>query len=243
MPNAVLLNAHSLSVAEFASKGHLRYALQAILVTQEETVATNGHYLVRVENPKAKLEQFPVVPGTVPTVEADSFLLARDAALAVAKNIPKKTTIPILNHARVGVDAEGKIQAVTTDLDTSHPVTIRATEGKFPQWKVLWPKSEPKVTICLSTEYLAQLAKAAGKLSKNLEISIWDKQSAIRLDAYSSDTEQHWSAVLMPMRSGDIPNRPFPWQEAAPLVDPFADVPEPAPVAAQDSTVELASQL
>jgi hypothetical protein len=231
--NAVLLNAHSLAVAEFASKEESRYTLKAVQVTMEEVVATDGSCLVRVDHPQTKLDQFPNVPGAVKTVEAESFLLERDAALSVAKTIPKKTTIPILNHARVGVDEEGNIQAVTTDLETHRPVTIRKVTGQFPNWKRLWPKNPPKVKIGLSANYLAQLAKAAAKYSDRsgyMEISIWDEHSTVRFDAYDSDTNQHWSALLMPMR-GEVPNRPFAWAEAAepePPADPFADVPEPS---------------
>jgi hypothetical protein len=226
MPNAVLLNKHSLEVAEFASKVESRFTLKAVQVTMEETVATNGHYLVRVSHPEQKLQQFPNVAGTVPTVETESFLLARDGALSVAKTIPRKTTIPILNHAKVGVDAEGNVQAVTTDLETHRPVTIRKVAGQFPQWKGLWPKNAPKVTICLDATYLAQLAKAAAQFGTGVQIRVWDSQSVARLDAYDATTNQHWSALLMPMRSDSSKDRPFREEEPATVPDPFADVPE-----------------
>jgi len=234
MPNAVLLNKHNLAVAEFASKEESRYTLQAIQVTQDETVATNGHYIVRVDTPKADVNHFPTVAGTVPTVEAESFLLARQGALDMIKVLPKKQTIPILNHAKVGVDAEGNVQAITTDLETHRPVTIRKVTGQYPNWKALWPKKAPTVTVGVSAAYLAQLAKVAATYSEQscyMEISIWDAQSMIRLDAYDSNTNQHFTALLMPMR-GDMKDRPFPWDAPAlpaPPIDPFADVPEPMP--------------
>jgi len=231
MPDAVLLNKHNLAVAEFASKKESRYTLQAIQVTQDETVATNGDYLVRVDTPKVDIDHFPTVVGTVPTVEAESFLLARQGALDMIKVLPKKTTIPILNHAKVGVDAEGNVQAITTDLETHRPVTIRKVTGQYPNWKALWPKKAPTVTVGVNAAYLAQLAKVAATYAGScyMEISIWDAQSAIRLDAYDSSTNQHFTALLMSLR-GDMQDRPFPWDALAPPpIDPFADVPEPTP--------------
>src|SRR6266516_4633378 len=119
---AVLLNKRSLELAKLAPKGESRFTLNAIQVTGEETVVTNGHYLVRVEHAKAKIETFPKVAGDVETVESKSFLIGRDAALELSKAIPKASIIPILSFAKVGLDAEGQVRAITTDLETHRPM-------------------------------------------------------------------------------------------------------------------------
>jgi len=240
----VLLNHHNLAVANLIDKQESRYTLNAMQVTEKETVVTNGHYLVRVDTPKQELASYPNVAGEPEATEVGSFLLGSDGALALAKVTPKKESIPILNHAKVGVDADGNIRAVTTDLATTHPMTIRKVTGQFPQWEMLFKRTQPKMRIGLSAAYLEQLAKSAKvyEQSNYVELSIWSPQEAVRLDAFDSATNQHWTAILMPMRGGDIQNRPYPFDEVASVPDPFAEVPEPSEVAGavpEDSAVAV----
>jgi hypothetical protein len=85
----VLLNKHSLNVHEFAAQEESRYTLRAIHVTEQETVATNGHYLVRVSHPTINPNQFPVVPGFKNGAAFKSFLFPVDAVKQLLKALPK----------------------------------------------------------------------------------------------------------------------------------------------------------
>lgn len=233
----VMLNQHSLETAKLAPREESRYTLKAICVTEQATVVTNGHYLVHVTHPKQDLACYPSVPGAASDAElADvkQILVGRDSALELLKAMPKKEKIPILNNAVIGQAEDGSIKAVTTDLDMHRPATFRKVDGQYPNWQaVITSHSEPMVRVGLNAAYVAELLKQAASYNERsnfVEISIWNSQQAVRFDAYDPETNQNWTAMLMPMR-GTVDNRPFPYPKAEAIPDPFKDVPEFAPSA------------
>ena len=141
-----LVNKRNLELAKLASKDESRYQLSAILLTEAETVVTDGHILARVSLPEHKPDQFPVIAGFTPNGSNRDALIPREAALEAAKRITKKTTIPILSCAAVAVEdkpadadaGEAKSAIVTiasTDLDTHQITPTREPKGRFPNWR------------------------------------------------------------------------------------------------------------
>ena len=61
-----LLNRNNLAVHFAASREETRWTKPAILVTTQETVATDGHVLARVSMPNADPSAFPVIDGFTP---------------------------------------------------------------------------------------------------------------------------------------------------------------------------------
>jgi hypothetical protein len=136
---SVLLNKHNFAVAQFAATEESRYTLRAVHVTEHETVATNGDYLVRVSNPKVDANNFPVMPGFRNGGKFQPFNLSVDAAKEIEKAIPKKNHIPILNNALVAhyAETESEPEIVkpnigVTDLDSPKVFNPRPCEGSFP---------------------------------------------------------------------------------------------------------------
>jgi hypothetical protein len=64
-----MINKHNLAVSAFASDEESRYALANVCFTPSETMATNGHYLVRVTN----------VPSETIQTTTRSFLISADS--------------------------------------------------------------------------------------------------------------------------------------------------------------------
>ena len=222
---AVLLNKHSLEIAKLAPKEESRYTLSAVNVTDGETMVTNGHYLIRVQHPNVKIENYPNVPGDAEAVECKGLLMPTKTALELLKSLPKERSIPILNHAKVGKDAEGNLRAVTTDLATSKPMTCKPITGQYPNVDAVMPREEPRFRIGVSADYLSKLLAIAATYRYNssfVELEFWGADRAMRINAHDGETGQHFTAVLMPMR-GDVKGKPFPYD---PTPDPFKDVPE-----------------
>jgi DNA polymerase III sliding clamp (beta) subunit (PCNA family) len=200
----MLLNKHNLNITQFASKEETRYALKGILVTEHETVATNGHILVRVTTPTTDEKNFPDVPGFEQHAEFKPFILPSDAAKEIAKATPKHKSIPVLNHARVS--SNGAVQVATTDLDNPRVFNPKPLVGQFPNWQAILPKGEPEVSVTISADYLTELAKAAGKMaddrSKAIKLRIYNCGSfkQVSIEVTCSDTGQTFQSVLMPMR-------------------------------------------
>ena len=58
-----MLNIHNLNLADLCSKDESRFTLNAILVTKDCTVETDGHQLVKVTLPNYSADSFPEFPG------------------------------------------------------------------------------------------------------------------------------------------------------------------------------------
>lgn len=207
-----MLNKWNLKVGEFASREESRYTLKAIQVSKDATVATDGHRLVWVSTERSTAASFPQIDHA-PSAQDDypTFLLPTDAAAAIAKAIPKKSTLPILLTAGVAV-IDGQPVVMATDLATPQVFRPTPPSGTFPNWEAVMPakSAEPIATITLNAAHLAQLAKFAAEFtspanSRNhsahaLRITVYGADKAVRFDAYNRDTDQGMTSLIMPIR-------------------------------------------
>lgn len=199
----MLLNKNNLNIWKFCSKDDSRYSLRAMLVTKHETVATDGHRLVRVTVPKMNESLFPTVPDFKADEIDGSLLLHADVAKEIAASIPKgEQTIPILSTAKLGQD-KGGARAVTTDLDLQHLIEGRKVEGEFPKWEGTIPTKKPSFEVCVNPVLLAELAQFAAKFSDSavLRVQFFGPEQPIRFDAEDRLSGQGMTAVLMPVKS------------------------------------------
>lgn len=204
-----MLNKLNLAVAQFASTEESRYTLQAIQVTPDATVATDGHRLMWVSTDSVESENFPVVAG-MPGTMTDSFapfLLAREAALRIAKVTPTKEKIPVLNHVAVAQtesDGETSRALAVTDLENPQVFPVKSVTGTFPSYEAVIPRFEDaKFRICLNASYLAEIAKFAMQFDdarRNFPVllSFYSADGPMRFDATKDG--QGMTAVCMPMR-------------------------------------------
>ncbi len=205
-----------MNVAEFATKEESRYALSAIHVTPEATIATDGHRLVHVTTPKEDPANFPAVSGVHPTREFTPFLLHRDHALKILKTLPSKSVLPILKHAVIGSESEDNGRAVIAtagDLDNPQVFQPRKLDGKFPDWTLILPKKENALmAVAVNGRYLATLAKAAAEFTEDtrneqITLYLYGPNKQFLIEALNSDTGQVWTGIIMPQRAdGQLPN-------------------------------------
>lgn len=204
-----MLNKHNLNVVQFTNDDSQRYSLDCIQVTKDATVATNGHYLAWVSMPDTKVVNFPKLTNVAePTDDFSPFLLHRDAAMKIAKSIPKHKTIEVLNHAVVSqetVNGEVKTTLSTTDLEYTANYPFTKVSGTFPEYSKQIPNiSDAKFQITLNATHLAQIAKAfqgfSGGYTPDVLVSFFADDKPIRFDADNSNTHQAMTVILMPMR-------------------------------------------
>jgi hypothetical protein len=156
-----MLTRANLNIAALVSKEESRFTLNGILVTPDCTVETDGHQLVKVTTPdKFDTKSLPDIPGLKHANRSFApFILRAADALAIAKTIPKKSTIPVLTHAFIGkpvtskpVQVEGEtapdlspkttVPVGTTDLDSPKVVQVTPLSGNFPDYNRVMPKRE-----------------------------------------------------------------------------------------------------
>jgi hypothetical protein len=230
----VLLNLNNLRLADLCQKEARRYTLDAVLVTRDETVVTNGHYLVRVTLPKADDRLYPNVEGW-PADSGDwtEALIPRATAIEALKNVPRKEGIPILNNAVLFKSDDGRVRIGTTAITNGgqNRMVDGLQEGGFPDWKAVMPKEPPRFTITLDADHVARLAKNAAEFMADqkqkplrLQFTTTDSVVKVRMDCAPNHEGQQWTAILMPMRGGSAYRNGY---EADPVPDPFKDVSGP----------------
>ncbi len=205
----ILVNRKLLKLAELAPKGELRYTPNAIAITQQETVVTDGHLLARVTHPKADASQFPLPQGFEAGNGFETILLKREDALNIAKVTPTKETMPILNHAAVSVtsDADGAhLKVAVNDLNNPQVFSPRLVVGRFPRWQGVIPTGPAEHVEYVSPELLLAAAKQAveftrGQSQPSMRLMFGKRDSAIRMDVECDDTQQGLTMILMPMQS------------------------------------------
>ena len=163
----MFLNKHNLAIAALASKDQTRYALHGLHITPTETAATDGHCLGRVTLPDFPRGDFPVVGVEESDKPFAPCIIPKDAADRLAKQLPKKASIPILENALVDIErSQGDtFRAVTTDRDTTQPLEVSKVEGEFPTLDNVMPTGEPVLTVGFNALLLAQVLKVAGSIT------------------------------------------------------------------------------
>jgi hypothetical protein len=211
-----LLNRKNLLATKFTAQEESRYTINGILITENETVGTDGHILARVSLPTdVYVQDFPTIEGFTPN-GFKSAVLPSKTAQELEKAIPKSKYQPILNHAAV-TEHDGKLQLAVTDLESPRVITARPVEGTFPNWQAVFEPPTQEVNykmvdklkvetaeleanlhqrvpvpvstdITLSAELLKRLADAVSKFS--------DKDSSpVRLRFYGADHAVRFDAV------------------------------------------------
>lgn len=199
----MLLTKAELDLAKLASKEESRYTLQAIAVDKEETVVTNGYYLVRVTHQANVMsDAWPMgdTPLEMAHVNGEPRLLSREAALAAGKAIPRKATIPVLRHAALAQDNT----LHTTDLESPQQFPSDVP-GRFPNWKAVMPRKdgrkETPVVIGLDASHLALLAKYfadhGNERKTVIKLTVWNADDSILMES-TTPNGQDVQAVLMP---------------------------------------------
>jgi DNA polymerase III sliding clamp (beta) subunit (PCNA family) len=176
-----MINKHNLAVADFA--GQKNATCPDVRFTPSETMATNGHYLVRVTNVPSETIQTTEKAFCIPAESLKAIKVKNGDAIELATN------------------GTGSSWNLTTGVSTYH---LEESEGRFPNVDMVMPKTKPDVKIGLNPEYLAKLATAFARFQHDkrlpiIEFSVWDAQSPIQITA-TNDAGQTMTALLMPMR-------------------------------------------
>jgi DNA polymerase III sliding clamp (beta) subunit (PCNA family) len=173
-----MINKHNLAVAQFAADEHGRCS-QDVRFTPSETMATNGHYLVRVTN----------VPDETIQTNARSFSIPASAF----KPIKVKNGDAI----ELATNGTGSSWNLTTGTSTFH---LEESSTTFPNVDVIMPKDEPTVTFGCDANYLAKIAKAfaafqSDKRIATIKVSVFGPDRAFRIEA-NNDAGQTMTALV-----------------------------------------------
>ena len=199
----MILNRTNLELAAFASDDETRPALRSVHIGRGYTEATDGHVMMRVAIPDLDANEFPSIEGMDCTSNGKEALIPADAAKTMAKAIPRKSTLPILQNlvwdARDSTDTELKF--AVTDLDTVQRFNPRPVEGPYPPVDNVIPKDNRVFQFSVNA---SKLAKALAFVAKHTEdfqnnrvrLTFYGPNRAVRLDAKSKDGQQIIGLVM-----------------------------------------------
>ena len=197
------LNENNLRIAEILPEKVSRYTLRAILVTQQETIATDGHMLVSVSLPtETDLGAQGDIPGFIAAPETfDRFLLERDDCLKI------KGELPSTGLCLIGAADPGQYRIGLKELDGRHRVIGGPQEtGIFPQCERVIPdKDGAQFTIIFSAPLLLKVAEQLAEFASGGDATFrfYTPETPVRVDADSRETLQHMTVVVMPMKPGE----------------------------------------
>jgi DNA polymerase III sliding clamp (beta) subunit (PCNA family) len=201
----MLYSRHNFEVADFCAGSELRPELAGILVTPTETAATDSFTLVEVSVPSKDNSEgdFPAIPGHAVKARDDAFIFPKEAAKDVQKSIPKnaKDAPGMLERAAVIETDKGLAGFVTTDLAQTRPTIAHVIEGRFPDYKQLFPTAAPKFVVTVNAKYLERLAKFFAGFDKDRKVTIktYGVNEPILFEA--SNKVQTARALFMPLRT------------------------------------------
>jgi hypothetical protein len=140
-----MLNKHNLNLAKLAPTNERRLAA-GIRVTPSITAVTDGSLLATVTTADMKPADTPEIPGfSGASLEFTPFTLDKDTALKVAKALPRRCHIPILNFAFVGKSEDnGHAELAVTDLDSPQVFRPKKVDhpSSYPDWEKVIPLPE-----------------------------------------------------------------------------------------------------
>jgi hypothetical protein len=202
-----LLNRLNLMIAESAPEdGINRYSLSGILVSPTETIATEGHLVIRMTTIPAdakavnsNFETAGVVNGAF-----EPFVLDRASALDALSLLPNSEWQERPKYAGIAFEDSKPVVVVESE---SGPLRLIKTDSiaseKFPKVDLVQPKTEPIATVRLNVTLLKEILDVAEAMwperqNRGVVFKIHGPDTAVEIEADNSD--QQMKALLMPMR-------------------------------------------
>lgn len=163
--SVALYNRKQLEIVKLACKDDTRQVMTGLYVDGNTTVITDGHKLIAVKSEtETKVEDWPANSIPWKKNDTDPFIISREQVEKALKNIPKKPSMPILEHVAIGKveNDHGKkeLSCQTTDLESTDNVEGREIDGTYPDFKkVMPPYLDDKLyqAIGVSAKYLKEI--------------------------------------------------------------------------------------
>jgi hypothetical protein len=190
-----------------------RYALSSVRLARTpegyEVVASNGKILGHVSGPNAAdpEKEYPDLPALDAAANgATEALVPAESWAEAFKLIPKKTqrAKPALgNLAAVLGDAETTFGA--TDLDRQRTLSTRNGEGRYPDFRQVYPAGPPVVAVRVNASLLCDLLRVGAEFAGSdtdaitLELRTGKNNCPAPVVIKAKNGTQEFTGVLMPL--------------------------------------------
>ncbi len=202
----ILLHQKLARIVDVASDDATRPYLTGVHVVENGAhpivEATDGGMAIRARaTGPVPSEDFPAVPGMPEAASGPvDVIVPAETWRAAFKAIPKKASLPILQHVAM-VRTEEQIAFAATDLERGTVIPSRTIDGRFPDTKLIYPQTTPTVRIAFSAGRMIRLLRALAALADN------PKGAVVELELRWTDQDVKEGAKLeTPLRL--VLNRP-----------------------------------
>ncbi|MHA1329594.1 MAG: hypothetical protein ACTSR2_00820 [Candidatus Hodarchaeales archaeon] len=171
-------------------------------MTNKESVATDGFSLIRVQTPSES--EFPVQDGKA-MKNFNPFILPKEEAEKILKNLPSKASLPILENFVVLNQNQGSVEFGITDLDVFLRMKSRTIEGEYPGYGEILTRKGRHIRISVDKKFLKRIVDFFNDFVDSkvneviLEIPV-EPENPIRFIGERNETGQKAEALLMPLK-------------------------------------------
>ena len=195
-------NKHNFNIKDF-TLGDIGLGIKGMFISPKETVATDGHSLIRVSslsiNKNKVADAGRIVPGNFIPFSIGKFDIEK-----ILKLLPKKetTSLPHLNCLYVYYSNGKIVELGTCDHQTANLIKIKSEDGKYPRYQELKNQKGHYLEIEVNVKYLKRFIDFYAEFLKNkpdgLKIKIpKDPAKAIIFEA--DNDGQKVDGLLMPL--------------------------------------------
>ncbi len=205
----ILLPPNLAGLVKLAATEEGRYAMEGVMleITPQgyRAIATNGKVLGVIEGPPVDaFANYPDLPGLAKATNgATSGIIPSEAWTQGFKMIPKKMAKhnPILNSLCCILGAN-EVHFGATDLDRAPTSYNRLLEGRFPDYRQVFPREDSVVQITVNPLLLIEVLKVAAAVAPaddcKVTLTIHSPKVPMSVKA-KNGTGQSFTGLVMPL--------------------------------------------
>lgn len=201
-----MFNKQNFIIKDFCAKNSVRPELNGIFVEPNRTTATDSVCLLSVSKPKASIADYPKVPDKpAPLENFKPFILPSQDAEIILKTLPKKASLPILEHAVIYKTTPETAEIGITDLQSNQTITPKVIQGEYPKFQDIMVERGGFTEILINPEFLQKIGKFFSQFTdgyKGITMKI-PKEPDTPIRFYAKTEMQEATAILMPIKNSN----------------------------------------
>ncbi|MCD5384855.1 MAG: hypothetical protein LRZ94_00885 [Candidatus Pacebacteria bacterium] len=202
----MLYNTHNFKIKSFAGQDTARPELNSVFITANETIATDGFILIKVDSVKEfDIKDYPLIPDKPKALaNFQPFMFSKEKIEQVLKIFPPKVSLPILENVAIFKRTKNIAEIGSTDLGGYQGVMNRIVGGRFPDYKqvINGIKNERCIDVEMNPQFLKKIADFFCGFSdkKSIKLSVPVKPNKPLM--FSGErNKQRAEAYLMPIKT------------------------------------------
>lgn len=219
----MLIPKNVLPISKAVSKDSTRLPTQGIKISRHNgksrVEATDGSQLIRIDYVTPPDIDYPEVGENHDEVIDFSAIVPSAAWEEAGKTIPK-SHLPVLEHMFLPENCNGKLKLITTDLEKTRKLEVKALEGKFPDTEQFFftpdivtendlrgskVRNHPCAQVCFDADLLGKLLVTLVKIKNSdcnptVIFNIPLDETKPMLIAAVGANDEEIKAIIMPCR-------------------------------------------